>query len=51
MSPTRTADGADPEVMASHDEGTDEFVIANIAREDAWISVCAGDALVLTEWA
>lgn len=51
MSPTRTAGGADPEVMASHDEGTDEFVIADIAREGAWVSVSARDAPVLSEWA
>lgn len=35
MSPSSTAGdhGAEPEVMASHDEATDEYVIADIARE------------------
>lgn len=53
MSPSSTAGdhGAEPEVMASHDEATDEYVIADIAREDAWVSVRAADAPVLTDWA
>lgn len=38
------------EVMASVDEDSSEFVIADIAREDAWVSVGAGDAPVLENW-
>lgn len=53
MSPEPTAGrlDAEAEVMASHDEGTDEFVIADIAREDAWVTVRSRDAAVLTDWA
>lgn len=53
MAPHQTAGKAatDAEVMASHDEGTGEFVIADIAREDAWLSVRATDAPILSEWA
>lgn len=46
MTPART----ESEVMASVDEDSSEFVIADIAREDAWLSVESGDAPVLEEW-
>ncbi|WP_449405260.1 DUF7556 family protein [Halorarum salinum] len=36
--------------MASVDEDSSEFVIADITREDAWISVESGDAPVLENW-
>jgi hypothetical protein len=53
MSPNRTAGtpDSDAEVMASHDEHSDEFVIADIAREDAWVSMRSRDAPVLADWA
>ena len=38
------------EVMAAVDEGSSAFVIADIAREDAWLSVGEGDARVLEQW-
>ncbi|QLG28450.1 hypothetical protein HUG10_13225 [Halorarum halophilum] len=38
------------EVMASVDENSSEFVIADIAREDAWLSVEERDAPVLEQW-
>lgn len=38
------------EVMASVDESSSEFVIADIAREDAWLSVRERDAPVLEKW-
>lgn len=40
----------DERVMASIDEGTREFVIADIARDDAWLSMESTDALVLDDW-
>lgn len=53
MAPHQTAGSAstDAEVMAAHDEGSDEFVIADIAQEDAWLSVRTCDAPVLSDWA
>lgn len=40
------------EVMASVEESTSrsEFVIADISRDDAWISVAETDAPTLTDW-
>ncbi|WP_313692563.1 DUF7556 family protein [Halorarum halobium] len=46
MTPART----ESEVMASVDEDSSEFVIADIAREDAWLSVGERDAPVLEQW-
>lgn len=53
MSPNHTAVdvGSEGEVMAATDEVSDEFVIADIAREDAWLSVRTRDASVLADWA
>lgn len=52
MAPRETASDTftNTEVMAAHDEGSDEFVIADIAREDAWLAVRNGDAPVLSDW-
>lgn len=36
--------------MASVDEGTAEFVIADLARDGAWLSVGTTDAPVLENW-
>ncbi|MDB9235078.1 DUF7556 family protein [Halorubrum ezzemoulense] len=46
-------DAADaPDVMASVDSSASrpEFVIADVSREDAWVSVDETDATVLEEW-
>lgn len=42
----------DAEVMASVDasDRRPEFVIADISREDAWVSVREADAPILEEW-
>ena len=41
------------EVLAAVDEtdGEPRLVIADIVRDDAWLSVSEGDAAVLEEWA
>ncbi|GAB3420507.1 hypothetical protein GCM10027435_23270 [Haloparvum alkalitolerans] len=41
-----------PDVMASVDATHErpEFVIADVSREDAWVSVEEVDAAVLEEW-
>lgn len=41
-----------PDVMASVDstQSRPEFVIADVSREDAWVSVDETDAPVLEEW-
>ncbi|WP_415381606.1 hypothetical protein [Halosimplex sp. TS25] len=41
-----------PEVVATVDEadGSARFVVADIARDEAWVSVPEGDALALFEW-
>lgn len=41
---------AEPDVMASIDEDSSEFVIADIGRDDAWLSVRSRDAPVLENW-
>ena len=43
---------ASPDVMASVDEARSrpELVIADVSREDAWLSVDETDAPVLEEW-
>lgn len=38
------------EVMASVDEASGEFVIADISREDAWLSVGRTESAPLSEW-
>ncbi|SFR35005.1 MULTISPECIES: DUF7556 family protein [Halorubrum] len=45
-------DAAAPDVMASIDSSSSrpEFVIADVSREDAWVSVDEADATVLEEW-
>lgn len=42
----------DGEVMASVEQSTSrpELIIADISRNDAWLSVDEADAPVLTEW-
>lgn len=53
MAPHQPSDSptSDGEVMAARDEDGDAFVIADIAREEAWLSVRSCDAPVLTDWA
>lgn len=53
MAPHQPSGSATPdaEVMAAHDEDSDAFVIADIARENAWLSVRTCDAPVLSDWA
>ncbi|MEZ3116296.1 hypothetical protein RYH80_10290 [Halobaculum sp. MBLA0147] len=48
MTQSHTDGGA--EVMAAVDESTSEFVIADLGREDAWLSIRAGEARPLEEW-
>ncbi len=38
------------EVMASVDEEEGEFVIADISREGAWLTIRVPDAATLAEW-
>ncbi|MES3160732.1 MAG: hypothetical protein PPP55_04070 [Halorubrum sp.] len=47
-----TPAGASPDVMASIDssESRPELVIADVSRENAWLSVDETDATVLEEW-
>lgn len=47
-----TAVDSNAEVMASVDStpARPEFVIADITRDDAWLSVNADDAPTLPEW-
>ena len=47
-----TARGKGSDVMASVDEGAGlpEFVIADISRDDAWVSIQLTDAKVLDDW-
>lgn len=49
---TPVADGSDAEVMASIDgsAGSSSYIIADISRDDAWLSVRQSDAPVLAEW-
>ncbi|MFO7834573.1 MAG: hypothetical protein R6V31_11135 [Halohasta sp.] len=49
---TPVADGSDAEVMASIDgaSGSPSYIIADISRDDAWLSVRQRDAPVLAEW-
>jgi len=49
----RALDAADaPDVMASIDSSASRpaLVIADVSREDAWVSVDESDATVLKEW-
>lgn len=41
-----------PDIMSSVDSARSqpEFVIADVSREDAWVSVDESDATVLEEW-
>jgi hypothetical protein len=48
MSAAHTGDGT--EVMAALDESSSEFVIADVGRDDAWVSTCARDAVTLENW-
>jgi hypothetical protein len=49
---TPVADGSDAEVMASIDgsSSSPSYIIADISRDDAWLSVREADAPVLAEW-
>jgi len=49
---TATADGPDAEVMASVDPSPDgdELVLADISREDAWLSTSVTAATPLDDW-
>lgn len=52
MAPTHTAAAeADGEVMAAIDEESDgeRYVVADVSRDDAWISTPLADAVVLEE--
>jgi hypothetical protein len=48
MGATRT--DTEAEVMAALDESTAEFVIADVERDDAWLSVREDDAPILRNW-
>ncbi|MFB6108602.1 MAG: hypothetical protein ABEJ82_07160 [Haloplanus sp.] len=53
MAPDATvADGQEFEVMASVDDSarTSQFVIADVSRDDAWVSVPLADASTLDAW-
>lgn len=39
------------EIMMAVDAGTGRLVIADISRDDAWITAAPTDALRLSEWA
>jgi len=47
-----TVGGESSDVMASVDEGagTSEFVIADVSRDGAWLSIQLRDATVLDDW-
>lgn len=49
---TPVADAPDSEVMASIDASSSSpsYIIADISRDDAWLSAAAADAPVLAEW-
>lgn len=49
---TATADGSFPEVMASVDSGPDgcRLVIADLASDEAWLSVDVETAPSLPDW-
>ncbi|MFB6242460.1 MAG: hypothetical protein ABEH80_00045 [Halobaculum sp.] len=47
---TRSPTDTEREVVAALDESTSEFVIADIGRDDAWLSVREGDARILRDW-
>lgn len=55
MTHTDADDGvldADPNVMGAIDEGTTEqYVIADISRDGAWLSAALTDSRPLAEWA
>lgn len=52
MPPSHTANTADQEVMAAVDPAKtgDEYVIADISRDDAWVSCPVSAAAPLAEW-
>jgi hypothetical protein len=47
-----TAGGQCSDVMASVDDakGAPEFVIADVSRDDAWVSIDLPDAPTLDDW-
>jgi hypothetical protein len=49
---TVVADASGAEVVASVDTrgASREYIIADITRDDAWLSVRADEAVVLSEW-
>jgi hypothetical protein len=53
MAPTHTAAAeTDGEVMGAIDDESDgdRYVVADISRDDAWVSTLLLDAVVLEEW-
>ncbi|WP_248895761.1 DUF7556 family protein [Haloplanus halobius] len=53
MTPDVTAaGGTESDVMASVDDARDapEFVIADVSRDDAWVSIHLTDATGLDDW-
>lgn len=52
VSDTASVDPTDAEVMASVDAapGRTELVIADVSRDDAWLSVRVADAPLLRDW-
>lgn len=50
--PERVSTDADAEVVGAYDDVDDEraFLVADIARDGAWLSVAAADALDLETW-
>lgn len=53
MAPAHTAAAEmDGEIMGAIDEaaGGERFVVADVSRDDAWISAPLSDATVLEQW-
>jgi hypothetical protein len=52
VSDATAAAGRDAEVMAAVDAaaGRPEFVVADVSRDDAWLSMDADEAFVLADW-
>ena len=52
MTHTNADDDADPNVMGAIDEGaTEQYVIADVSRDEAWLSASLTDSRPLAEWA
>ncbi|MGM0604131.1 MAG: DUF7556 family protein [Halobacteriota archaeon] len=52
LEPTQGSDEMESEVMASVDaaDSRPKLIIADVSRDEAWVSVQTADAPVLTEW-